>query len=74
MTGDRRSSVTYITGCVPNLPWWRALAMTDQEIAAYNKSFLKEETFFFEAHGEAPSASLLEIGQDLKRPAASPES
>ena len=36
--------VTYITGCAPNLPWWKALTMTDEEIKAYNDQFLTYET------------------------------
>ncbi len=36
--------VTIITGEAPNLPWWRALKMTSEEIRAYNDHFLKRET------------------------------
>lgn len=31
-----------ITGQTPNLPWWRALDMSDEEIKAYNYKYLKE--------------------------------
>jgi hypothetical protein len=31
------------TGQVPNLPWWRALYMTDEEIRQYNSNFLRQE-------------------------------
>jgi hypothetical protein len=40
--------VTYVTGSVPNLPWWRALSMTSDEIKAYNDKFLKYETKEFD--------------------------
>lgn len=36
--------VTYISGQVPNLPWWRIRDMTDQEIRLYNDRFLTKET------------------------------
>jgi hypothetical protein len=40
--------VTYITGCVPSLPWWDALNMTDEEIKTYNDKFRKYETQEFD--------------------------
>ena len=36
--------VTYLTGCAPLLPWWRALSMTDEEIKTYNDKFYRRET------------------------------
>lgn len=43
-----RVTVTYVTGHVPNLPWWRALDMTAEEIKAYNDGFLRRETKEFD--------------------------
>lgn len=34
--------ITYLFGRAPNLPWWRIQYMSDAEIAAYNRSFMKE--------------------------------
>jgi len=42
--------VTYVTGCAPNLPWWRALSMTDEEIKAYNDGFMHYETKEFSSN------------------------
>ena len=48
--------ITYITGCAPNLPWWQALNMTDEEIKAYNDRFLKYETVEFDDEQDAALA------------------
>lgn len=45
-----RVIVTEITGCAPNLPWWRVRDMTVQEIMAYNGGFLRRETKEFDCN------------------------
>ncbi len=39
---------TYVTGCAPNLPWWRIITMTEEQIKAYNDKFLHYETSVIE--------------------------
>ena len=34
--------ITILTGEAPNLPWWKCLYMSDEEIKAYNYKYLKE--------------------------------
>lgn len=40
--------MTTVTGCAPNLPWWRSMNMTDEEIKTYNDGFFRYETVEFD--------------------------
>lgn len=49
--------VTYVYGYAPLLSYERCMAMTDEEIRAYNDSFYQRETVEFELNDGEESAS-----------------
>lgn len=53
-----KNKVTYVTGCAPNIPWWRLRTMTDDEIKAFNDRFLRYETKEFD---DVPPMNLTDI-------------
>jgi hypothetical protein len=55
--------VTYVTGEAPLLPYHRCMAMTDEQIRAFNDSYYRHETveFELETHGVERMTDIVEM-------------